>query len=554
MNAGLRIVASAVACCALALALAGPASAITRAQAETIALEALKPESVAGEVVVFGLPKALKASASVHEFSTGTRLKGPGRKAWLFWEDLEPGADFQHPSRALVVDDRTGRIVANRALAYFPLVDGKPAVFIRTDTAYFGSQYAVFSSLDDAAPTPAPARAATAPRLPAGIPQPALDGECVLLVVHTPPTDRQRQYATNALNDWVDLADSLGVPSYVATSAGPAPTNLPGPLQPPPFNGQVANQSLARVIRTLINRERCTDIVIYILGHGVAPPGWKDDSGQVAKGGRPFIETATEELTKQELDAGAEPRLKGISLNSLEVIVQDNLGRASFKFVIDSCHSGRFKDELADEPNVKIVTTAATADEVAYGNLNLRTDLPEAAVRNPGRTEFTHGMLEGMRATLANSAEVDALAGLGDSLMARLIKAGFDKENVNDRAARGGLTHPLEMNNLPPPPYAFGAISHQHREGQTTIICGGISGPPGATVQVRLRHVPTGNTATGPPRTFGPGGLLGWGFTLSENGGFSVEVLVDGVPLATARYEVPAPPTQGPFPCAPSAG
>jgi hypothetical protein len=159
-----------------------------------------------------------------------------------------------------------------------------------------------------------------------------------------------------------------------------------------------------------------------------------------------------------------------------------------------------------------------------------------------------------MKATFANLAEVDALGNLGDSLMARLVKAGFDKENKNDRAARGGLTHPLEMNNLSPPPYAFGAISHQHREGQTTVICGAITGPPGASVQVRLRHVPTGNTATGPPRAFGPSGLLGWGFTLSENGGFSVEVLVDGVPLATARYEVPAPPTQGPFPCAPSVG
>jgi hypothetical protein len=312
----------------------------------------------------------------------------------------------------------------------------------------------------------------------------------------------------------------------------------------------VANQSLARVIRTLINTERCTDIVIYILGHGLAPPGWKDDSGQVAQGGKPFIETGVEELTKQELEMGAKPRVKGVSLTSLEVIVQDNLGRASFKFVIDSCHSGRFKDALADEPNVKIVTTAATADEVAYGNLNLRTDLPEAKVTNPGRTEFTHGMLEGMKATLANPTELDALGVLGDSMMARLLKAGFDKENMNDRAARGGLTHPEEMNNLPSPPYAFGAISHQHREGQTTLICGAITGPPGASVQVRLRHVPTGNTATGPPRAFGPTGLLGWGFTLSENGGFSIEVLVDGVPLATTRYEVPAPPTQGPFPCA----
>jgi hypothetical protein len=544
----------ALAVAALALAAAPSAGAITRAQAETLALQTLKPERVVGEVVLFGLPSALKASASVHEFTTGMRLKGPGRKAWLFWEDLEPGANFQHPSRALVVDDRTGRVIANRPLAYFPLVDGKPAVFVRTDAAYLGSRYAVFSSLDDAASARAAVSVATPARLPTGIPLPALEGECVLLVVHTPPTDRQRQYATNALNDWVELADSLGVPSYVATSAGPAPTNLPGPLQPPPFNGQVANQSLARVIRTLINTERCTDIVIYILGHGVAPPGWKDDSGQAAKGSRPFIETGVEELTKQELDAGAKPRLKGISLQSLEVIVQDNLGRASFKFVIDSCHSGRFTDGLADEPNVKIVTTAATADEVAYGNLNLNTKLPDANVSNPGRTEFTHGMLEGMRATLANSAEVDALAGLGDSLMARLLKAGFDKENVNDRAARGGLTHPAEMNNLLPPPYAFGEISHQHRESATTIMCGTVAGPPGARIQIRLRHVPTGNTAISPLLPIGANGRLGWGFTLSENGGFTIEVLEGGVPLATARYEVPPPSAQGPFPCAPSVG
>lgn len=78
-----------------AAALATPAPAITRGQANRIALKALGPgKSKQDRVVVFGLSHALSARATVVEAGASpgrpkvTRNGRVGQKAWLFWEDL----------------------------------------------------------------------------------------------------------------------------------------------------------------------------------------------------------------------------------------------------------------------------------------------------------------------------------------------------------------------------------------------------------------------------------------------------------------------------------
>jgi hypothetical protein len=542
-----RSVAVLVGALAASLVWAPTTPAMSRPAAERIAMRVLAPERLSGDVVLFGLPRPLRAGAVVNEQGTGARLSRlRSGKSWLFWLDLEPGASFDHASRVLLVADANGKVLANRPLRRFPLVDGRPPAFLSSAAVYWDDRLQVFSNVPTVERR-APARS-IAPQAAAGIPPEALVGECILLVVHTPASPIEGHAAQEALRGWIGEAARLGIPAFVATRAGPADASLPG-IRPPAFEGQVGERDLIANVRTLVDEERCRDIAIYVLGHGTAPPGLADDSGQPVPGGPPAIETGVEELTADERAAGKRPRARRLRLEGLEALLRQNVGKATFKLVLESCYADRFTEALVDEPNVKIVLASAGEQEAAMGWLFDRTDLPRAEVANPGRPEFTHGLLTGIDATLANGGEVDVLAGLGDSLLARLLKAGFDKEAVNDRAAKGGLTHPVEANTLAPPPFGFGPTTHQHRPGDSTIICGTVTGAPGRVVRVRLTHLPTGNSAPGSPRAIGPAGSVFWGFTLSEHGAFRMDVLVDDVVVATTGYTVPDPPEQGPFAC-----
>src|SRR5215208_4647350 len=106
------------------------AHAISRAQANRVALKVLAPKKAKSDsVVVFGLPRALGPKTTVVEAvgnssrpTTVVRNGRIGRRAWLFWEDLAYGAKFAHPSRLVLVDARSGKVIRNRKLRWWPLI------------------------------------------------------------------------------------------------------------------------------------------------------------------------------------------------------------------------------------------------------------------------------------------------------------------------------------------------------------------------------------------------------------------------------------------------
>src|SRR5689334_3529415 len=105
----LWIVTVLVAAAALA-ALPATATALSRKKADAAALKILKPESVASTtgVVVYGLPKPLKAGQDVFELglkATRVRVKPLKRKAWLYWMDPAWGERFTHPTTLLLLDN-----------------------------------------------------------------------------------------------------------------------------------------------------------------------------------------------------------------------------------------------------------------------------------------------------------------------------------------------------------------------------------------------------------------------------------------------------------------
>jgi hypothetical protein len=124
----------------LALGAAAPAAdAVTPQQARAVAEQAIAAGPDAGPfqhhgalipaqrrrfrpvVEIHTLRRVLRAGTLVGQGLEGRRkmyrVKAP---AVLAWGDYAPGAGFAHPSRLVVVDRRTNRVVHNRVIGWWP--------------------------------------------------------------------------------------------------------------------------------------------------------------------------------------------------------------------------------------------------------------------------------------------------------------------------------------------------------------------------------------------------------------------------------------------------
>jgi hypothetical protein len=130
----------------VALTLAAPAQAVTREQANAIALAKLRPQRDPGPVALFGLSRPLAAGTVVTE--GGGSPAAPRvlrRKTWLFWIDHEPRGRFVHPSTLLLVDDARGRVVRTQAMGWWPEIDGERPPWLASPRAYGRRQWRVYS-------------------------------------------------------------------------------------------------------------------------------------------------------------------------------------------------------------------------------------------------------------------------------------------------------------------------------------------------------------------------------------------------------------------------
>jgi len=106
-----------------------PLLALTRKQANAIALRTLRPQAGKQNVVVFGLPRALKKGTTV---APADPPKGkPGKTA--------------HRSQYLLVDDSRGKLVKRTSIRWYPTVNGRRPAFPATPKAYRAKTFRVFS-------------------------------------------------------------------------------------------------------------------------------------------------------------------------------------------------------------------------------------------------------------------------------------------------------------------------------------------------------------------------------------------------------------------------
>ena len=262
----------------VALALAGVADALTRPQANAVALKALAPQKLKGPAILFGLTAPLTAKQVVVEAGSPSLTTVPfvpkgaplGHKAWLFWLDQAAYAQFLHHSRLLLVDDATGKVLRSVPMSLYPLVDGKRPAFLASWPAYRAAPAHVWSNIPGdpgtrrtagasraaraggTAARTAPT-AATAPLRFAAVPKDAFKDDC--LVSLGLRDDPLFSGDFTGITGW---AQSVGLTTY-------RPGNGPG--------GRVAGGAeLASAVTDLTGAKHCKDVMIFISGHGYPGP------------------------------------------------------------------------------------------------------------------------------------------------------------------------------------------------------------------------------------------------------------------------------------------
>jgi VCBS repeat-containing protein len=419
-----RALAPLVAALALlaALATASPAAAaVTQKQAAKKALAALGTEKRSDAVIVFGLPKPVRAKTVVTQAGTNrpttgstrglnSRLRSAGvrsvrppvvvrgfskERVYLFYEDRGPHMLYQHPGKVAIVGADSGKVKVSRTIMWPPLVNGRLPAFLRSANAYRSTKYQVLNR-----PWSVPGQVQQMPRTPRvnrnvfdldpfgpGRPLPSLgnaksiagrlaaERSCVLRVTDTLPSF----WNVNELNM---------TRSYVGTLFEQLEREDSGFLDD--RYGARSGETLGEAVDRLI-AAGCKDILLYIAGQGY-------DSG-----GEPVIHLGT------SIRKGGLIAQQNISGGDLRELVADRAG-TTFKFKIDAPHSAGMIGRLKDLPNVLLIETPAADGQDAFAfipQIEAGGQMVSQTQNPAGLLEFTNCELVGLKAFFESATEID---------------------------------------------------------------------------------------------------------------------------------------------------
>jgi hypothetical protein len=258
--------------------------------------EVVTPGSLApGDgLVAFRLAKPLRPGQRLVPFD-GPAVPRIAAPTWFFWVDDEPFARFEHSTRYVLVDARTGRVrvVVRR---WWPLIDGVAPWFDPDD--YWNKKSWAFGNV--APPTPFPER-----RLAAGRDAAAGTAECAVIVDGAGDVKAGTTQDVNALGEVTRVVFGLDT-----RKLGP-PTNTKGDI-------------VAAVTQLVAGG--CKNLLLHISSHG--------GKGYVQIGGGKLTTDDLRQLFRLHPDVG-------------------------FKLVVDACHSGSFVEPLRDRVEVVVTSTDA---------------------------------------------------------------------------------------------------------------------------------------------------------------------------------------------------
>jgi hypothetical protein len=384
--------------------------------------------------VIYRLPAALAPGAVIGEGLPGSSAMQTLRlrtRAWLYWADLAPGSRFEHPSILLVLDARSGRVVAQRRLAGVPFVAGRPAAFVGSRHP---ERYLVYSrlarhhltSLELRRTRAAQAfaqRQAAASRMQAH--RAGTNAKAALITLVSPKSTPTEPFATEG-QAISGVFTANGVRSYEASSVDGLRSTLNEATAAGARNITLfLDAHGTSPIRTTYFREAAggtksgvsTDELSEISRTGALPPGVMEEHSV----GETHLQFGGSRLSPAELKefVAAHPEV-------------------TFNIIVTSCYSGNFIPTLSTVPNVSSVSTSSSGNEFTSGNYEV--------VKNGVQTTLTPPA--GVRADIAPyvAAEVYSLqkafekAGSGD--VSTVVKSAQQIEPEYDAAALAGAEHP----------------------------------------------------------------------------------------------------------------
>jgi hypothetical protein len=420
-----RRIAFALAISALTAAtlLAGSGGAVPRQRAVAIALRALSPTRVKGSVIVYALPAPLAAETVVSEagpsgLSKTSKLKGSAKlvshlrswrikgKAWLFWENLAPGAYYAHASRLVLVDDATGRVTVSAKLGWWPLVNGRPAAFVLRPTSF-----RVYSKL----PKP---RKFSSSRTTASVRIPAarsfgFEKDCIVFVADETAPGEAGANLRGDLAQMKEWARKAGLDKR---------------------SGEAKNAGELGVEVDRLVKNGCNDVVIFLAGHGLAKPGTtlngqpiptSDEAtvmiGNTVKKAAGGYETVQNPITSGDLGGIAGKYQKEVDKNGRKV----SISPVKFKLIIDSCFSGRFEEDLdgfqkGDDPPIREIATSSSDT-----NITIASGFGNTGANPNNASYWVLGLTNALTEVMARNDLAD------DGDLAAIIDeaAGFEREN-----------------------------------------------------------------------------------------------------------------------------
>jgi hypothetical protein len=448
------------------------AATLTRAQANTIALDKLKPQSKTSKtaVVLYGTPKPLAKGTTLFEFGVPKHVMASQRprpvvtrkvrplahRTWLYWLDTKWGARFSHQTTMLLLDATDGKVLQRKHLKWWPVVNGKNVVFLRKGR--FDPDYQVYSNVPHTLSFAVPRRAA--PRLTkeeaAKIPKDALKSECVISIGLRKDPQFAQDFTGMASVFSVLAAAGTGLQAFQSKPRGGNPMD------------EADGKDLATDVAGAVGGPGCKDILIYISGHGTPESGGPPSVLTGTKFTRTDRQTAEGHTIYQRHDAE-------VTAEDLQNILKafPNIG---FKLKIDSCFSGRFVDALPRKtyPNLKIIEAASSKTEFSYSFVATATNAAGTVFTNPtdnpgnqliddparpgqkknapGRGEFTNGNIAALNEFFTSDDLLRRADAQGGDLLVAALTYAAANEKKQDWAATNGWTHPVSDSSLPPLP------------------------------------------------------------------------------------------------------
>lgn len=300
---------------ALGAAATPAAGAISRGEASAIARDVLSPgreRGIGGKVVVFASRIPLRAGAVVSGSYTDRRRIRLRRRAWLVWEDLGHGLLFPHPSKLLLIDARTGRILVKRHMTSFPRVGGRPARFLRSGRAYLRAPDAVYKRV----------RASAGPG----------DFKDEGIVVLGPRDDPAFKSDFEPVSKFAeDMKIDIEKPDGGYTE-------------------------LQKAVDSLVKKGK-KDIALFLAGHGFP----EKDQYYTDEKGQKQLSAPGSAKPKMETDGKLHQTISGTQLEDLF----KRFPNTKFKVIISSCYGGRFEPHLKASPNVLVGVMSAPTNTVS---------------------------------------------------------------------------------------------------------------------------------------------------------------------------------------------